>query len=96
MLLCDPLAELSKASSDLCLDGLGRDRESFRDLDDRVSVLPAKHADLATPVGHLGKHLVYGCGELRELGMRVRGRSVERCHTVGRMLARCPSPPCSC
>ena len=93
MLPRDPLAKLSKPSSDLRLDGLRRDRKSFRDLDDRMSMPPAKHTDLTTPVGHLGEHLVYGCSELHELGMRVGGRGVERRHSIGRMLAGFPPPP---
>ena len=65
MLSCNPLAELSKPSSDLRLDGLRRDRQSFGDLRHGASVSPAQHAYLAAPVGHLGKHLIYGRGELR-------------------------------
>ena len=92
MLSFDPLAELPKPSSNLRLDRLRRDCEPFRDLADRVAMSPAKHTDLAPPVGHLGQHLINGCGKLRELGMGVRGRRVERYHIVGGMLARCSLP----
>lgn len=93
MLSFDPLAELPKPSSNLRLDSLRRDREPFRDLENRVAVSPAKHTDFATPVGHLGQHLINGCGKLRELGVRISRRGVERYHIVGRMLARCSLPP---
>ena len=93
LLSCNPLAELLKPSSNLRLDRLRRDSEPFRDLADRVAMSPAKHTDFATPVGHLGQHLINGCGKLRELGVRVGRCGVERYHIVGRTLTRCSLPP---